>query len=494
MNKKKDKNSLSINNNLIHKPPKGRHRRSSRLPNSLKNSKTLPTSHSNNDMSANDKNQWENMENVIHPKDDFLCFPNTENDNVLPIKKSIVRRKSSAPIVPEEKTSSPICDDTPDVQDDETSFESICDFNKSSNIDFVLSGTEEMMSKMRYELDAYLTLSSNKMQEMNDLVFDPTSCTRIYFVAKKLYDHFQVEKYHRHIQQLQYNIRIIAELEDFVKQSDKKPYVDFQTFQKNFLCGTQSIYEAAEKTKKFEVYMKTLPQVPSSVEWEYTFLHPSKKTGRIMHRLIANIGEMTYYDIEVIIKALCPEKSQVPQVRKLIFDLAWQYYIFPFVDAIIMELPDIFDLTPRIFTPPFLKDEVLDTPFNILNNTDWPFKNVSENLFDLLIETDPFIIADKVWNIISQITEIVNKLVIANGQNPEDADIGFEVLFKFLLTIVFAFGVSEILEVMDFCRLFYDFTEDNDSQRQFAMTHCNGLVKYISSMNSEELHEKYGKK
>lgn len=497
MRKNKDSDLPPISHTLI-KPHQHRvrSRRSSHLPNSLKNSKGLPISHSNNDMSAEEKNQWKNMENVICPKDDFLCFPYTENDNDLPSqRKSIIRRKSSNPIVPADRSPTPPPDETLEVNnDEEISFQSICDFeNHPSNIDFILSGTEELMSMMRMELDSYLGKSSEEMEKVNDLIFDPTKCTRIYFVAQKLHAHFQIEKYRQHIQQLQNNIRIVAELEDFVKQCEKKPYIDFHLFQNNYLCGDDKIRKALEKEQQFKQYMETLPQTPKEFAWEYTFLDPSQKTGRIMRRLVSNIGEMTYYDIEVIIKALCKDKNEVPRVRQLIFDLAWQQYIFPFVDVLIMELPNIFDLSPRIFTPPFLSDQVLDTPFSVLNNTDWPFKDVSENLFILLIETDPFIIADGVWNIIAQITEITNKLVIDSGGNPDDADIGFEVLFKYLLVIIFAFGVSEILEVMSFCGMFYEFTECQDSQRQFAMTHCNGLVKYITSMNAIELRHKYGK-
>lgn len=494
MNWNKDSDLPPINHSLIKsRPPRSRTRRSSHLP--LKNS--LPYSHSNNDMAAEDKNQWKNMENVIHPKDDFLCFPNTENDNDLPTqRKSIIRRKSSSPIVPADRSSTPPLDgDSEVLTSEDISFQSICDYdNQQSNLDFVLSGTEELMSKMREELGFYLSLSSKEMQKMCDLIYNPIQSTRIYFIAKKLYGHFQVEKYRQHILQLQNNIRIIAELEDFIKQSEKKPYVDFLLFQKAFLCGDKKIREASDKAEQFENYLNSLPEMPNKIDWTYLFLDTSNKTGRIMHRLKTNIGEMTYYDIEVIIKALCNDKTQVPRIRQLIFDLAWQQYIFPFVEVLIMELPNIFDLTPRIFTPPFLSDQVLDTPFSTLNSTDWPFKNTSENLFLLLIETDPFIIADKVWDIISQITQITNQIVIDSGGDPADADIGFEVLFKYLLVIVFAFGVSEILEVMSFCGLFYEFTDCEDSQRQFAMTHCNGLVKYISSMNSVELHNKFGKK
>lgn len=493
MSKNKGTDLPPINNNLIKtRPPRSRTRRSSHLP--LKNS--LPCSHSNNDMAAEDKNQWKNMENVIHPKDDFLCLPNTENNNDLPTqRKSIIRRKSSNPIVPADRATTPPSEEFDELNNDNISFQSICDLdNKPSNIDFVLSGTEELMSKMRRELDFYLQLSSDKIEQTVNLVYDPIKCTRLYFICEKLYGQFQIDKYRQHIQQLQNNIRIIAELEDFLKQSEKKPYVDFQLFQKNFLSSDMKIYEATDKADHFRSYMDTLQRLPTNIDWTYLFLDLSRKTGRIMRRLISNIGEMTYYDIEVIIKALCNDKKQVSKIRQLIFDLAWQQYIFPFVEVLIMELPNIFDLTPRIFTPPFLTDKVLDTPFSILNSTDWPFRNVSENLFILLTETDPFIIADRVWDIISQITQITNQIVIDNGGDPDDADIGFEVLFKYLLVIIFAFGVSEILEVMSFCGMFYEFTDCEDSQRQFAMTHCNGLVKYISSMNSVELHNKFGKK
>ena len=57
---------------------------------------------------------------------------------------------------------------------------------------------------------------------------------------------------------------------------------------------------------------------------------------------------------------------------------------------------------------------------------------------------------------------------------------------KYYLNIFFAFGVSEILEVMTFSAEFYDFIDDN-SEQQYAMTHFLGLVKYITTMDVNEL-------
>jgi hypothetical protein len=153
-----------------------------------------------------------------------------------------------------------------------------------------------------------------------------------------------------------------------------------------------------------------------------------------------------------------------------------------------MVLPEIFDMTPRIFGPRFFPEEVLNTSFSELNCTVWPMREVSLNLFDFLIETDPFAIADLFWEWFTEIGDIAQKLGAGSGLAPEDIELGFDNMFQYYLVAIFAFGVSEILEVFAFAGSFLDYV-GNDAQQQFAMTNCVGIVEYITKMNAVEVHE-----
>ncbi|OHS93094.1 hypothetical protein TRFO_40593 [Tritrichomonas foetus] len=475
------------------------------------NQKKMSFSHSSEDLSKIQENKgtFENMSENIKQNDDFFCFPSNNNEGLIPElnPKKSQKRKSTAPVVP--KAIGKEKDDAYVNDNQELTFESICDYSKESNYEDTLVTTNEMMTKMRTELDFFLTLSSEKMDQMNILTFDPLKTNYKYFVASKMCMHYEIKAYHRHIQQLQYDIRQIAALEDFLDQdhpeiqnkiknntqngemTKAKPFVNFTEFKAKFLSDSNRIYEINDKKEQLKAYRASLSsEPPQNQNWTVKFLSLDFKSGRIIRRCISAFGDMTYYDIEVILKAITPKPEFLPLTRHLIFDLAWEHYMFPFTETAVMTLPNIFDLSPKIFSPPFLDEKSLNTPFNILNSTDWPFRKVSEELFTLLVETDPFVVADIFWDIITDITKIATDLAIKSGKAPEDADLGFEALFKYLLVIVFAFGVSEVIEMMAFSSFYYEFIE-NDPQKQFVMTHFNGLVKYINDIDANEYHRQF---
>lgn len=478
------------------KPGKSRNERLSQkldFRKELKTQKTLSNSHSSNDMAAMDeKSQWETMKTTLLTKDtndDFFCIPkNTQNENDFLSKsksKSISRRKSEGPISPPKKVSDDSSNALP-VDSEQISFESISDFSKQSNEEDVLMESNEIMIKLRRELDVYLQQLSAKCEESNNYIFDPLKMSRKFFMIQKLLFHFEIKTLRSHQNVLQSNIRKIAELQDYIRMSNPKPFINFIKFKNTFISDSEKIYKAIDNLKRFKKYSDTIPQSPDHIDWIDEFLSIEQKSGRIVQRVQAHFGEMNYDDILFILKALSSEKYPSKQINDLLFDLAWQQYMFPFVEVNEMTFPDIFNYTPKIFEPPYLPESVMNTPFNCLNSSNWPCKEVSEDLFYLLVETDPFVIASRFWTILSKLSEIINQLAVNMGINPDEAEIGFEVLFKYLLCIVFAFGVSEILEVMTFSAEFYDFIDDN-SEQQYAMTHFLGLVKYITTMDVNEL-------
>lgn len=364
-----------------------------------------------------------------------------------------------------------------------------------------------------------------------------------------------------------------------------------------------------------------------------TFLSPERKSGRIIARFLSRINEMTYSDLDMIITAVMPHPSYHIKIRSLLFDLAWQRMDFPFGSVSHLQFPDILDFTPRSLSPPYMRDEYLDTPFNKLNTTYfkltnkkpqpkndtiamndttdnksmddinnnihkkdfeysssneiimnsnqnssssnyvsvldskssdyiaesneslnsqnnqsndnvnmnnqssdiivdqnsnqkiedhssaefvenndsctkntnnevinsesgstandneegslWPFAFTRDYYFAMMCYTNPFTIANRFCEMIQIVANVLQSLAVEVGNEDEDeVEIGFDNIFPVLLTSVYAFGCPGILDALEYCGQFVDFT--TDPQQKFAMTHCNGIVEQIRRTRAED--------
>ena len=297
--------------------------------------------------------------------------------------------------------------------------------------------------------------------------------------------------YHKNVKFLQHNIREIFMFKDYLETKNPLPKIDLDSFlKKRILQKPREVDRINKNLITFKNKMDMMKSsIPECISPFLEFVSIKNKSGRIIRKYYNLIDQLEYEDLEVILNSIVPDKEHYKVIREFLFDLAWEKLIFPFADVEIMNLPNIFDLTPKIFSPKFLSDKVINTPFSELNSIDWPFKDLSNDLFLLLIERDPFIVAEKFWSMSCEYTQIA--IILAKEYHDDDCEIGFDLIFSYFLIAIFAFGVSEILEVMKFSYSFIDFIEPNDTIKLYSMTYFEALVNFITQINSEEYHKKY---
>jgi hypothetical protein len=141
------------------------------------------------------------------------------------------------------------------------------------------------------------------------------------------------------------------------------------------------------------------------------------------------------------------------------------------------------DLSPLVFKPPFMPEGLKMTSFAELNILEKPFGKACENFFLMLVQTDPFVAADELWNVIQNLSCLILSFV-----EDDDEEIGFDEIFPYLLVAVFVFGIDEILDVMEWIGNFTDFAVGTT---QFAMTHCIGILRRIGGIDEKELRRVY---
>jgi hypothetical protein len=287
----------------------------------------------------------------------------------------------------------------------------------------------------------------------------------------------------------QSEIRALTAFEEFLEKQSPSASVNLNPL------FVQALFQENEKGRRLQTRVVRLrrfvrPFVPSRfrpglADREAILRMPDQRSGRMIERFRRSINEMTAADVDLVASALVEDQRDVALARKVLFNLSWEVFLFPFGEVPPMSMPDIFDLTPGVFNPPFLPGEVLETPFAMLNATDWPFRSASLALFDFLIETDPFTLAETFWEWFNRVALVGHALGVAAG---EEVELGFDVMFPYFLIAIFAFGIAEILEVFAFCGAFLEW--ETESRRQFAMTNCLGIVAYVQKMNPDALRAK----
>lgn len=123
----------------------------------------------------------------------------------------------------------------------------------------------------------------------------------------------------------------------------------------------------------------------------------------------------------------------------------------------------------------------------------WPFAFTKDYYFIMMCCTNPFTIANRFCEMIQIVANVLQSLAAENdrengNENEEDIEIGFDNIFPVLLITVYAFGCPGILDALEYCGQFVDFT--SDPQQKFAMTHCNGIVEQIRRTRTEDFRRR----
>lgn len=382
-------------------------------------------------------------------------------------------------------------------------FRKLLNFKSKSSKDDLMSicaALNAQMIKEKGDLDDVLeelSRHSNNICEISDTLGQH----RLYdlrFIRKNgikatLFEEIAIERCDIMLDVTRSNIHVIDDFQEFLKQikdtSKTFPKINIDAFLNK--CIKQYDPKIISKyDSQLEILASQIkPLNCSKGDSVSQFLSPETKSGRIISRFIKRVKEMSYSDFDVVLTAVTPNSHLFATIRTIMFDIAWQKQPYPFTTVSHLQFPKIFDLTPRSVNPPYLQEKYLDTTFSTLNHTDWPFKFTYLDFFVLMCIRNPFSIANKFYQIIQNIANVIQDLAVAaEGKDEDDIEIDFDTLFAHLLVCIIACGCPEILNTLEYCSKFIDYA--TDPHQQFAMTHCAGIVQHIRLNTTESIRRK----
>ncbi|OHT09411.1 hypothetical protein TRFO_21630 [Tritrichomonas foetus] len=382
----------------------------------------------------------------------------------------------------------------------EFDFNQLLNYSSKMNADdwhCIKLGLEAQIKKEKGDLDDFLMemcQHSSNINEISDTLIShkmyDTAVIRKKAIKAVVFEELAMKRCRKILNVARYNIQLIDNLinfmDNFAKGKKELPGVEIDVFLQKYIKVYDNLTNVDIKLYSLE---KQLKHAYEEYDFVATFLSPKEKSGRIVARFMKNINEMTYSDLDVILTAISPTPQLFTTVRNLLFDISWQYKEYPYVKVSHIQFPRILDLTPRSLSPPYLADEFMDTPFTKLNSTNWPYKFTQDYFFALMCYRNPFSIANGFWDLIQNVANVLQiQAVQIGGEEEENVEIGFDNLFPILLTCIYAFGCPEILDTLEYCSKFIDFSVD--SHQQFAMTHCAGLVEQVKATRTEDFRRR----
>jgi len=284
----------------------------------------------------------------------------------------------------------------------------------------------------------------------------------------------------------------VMEIEQFIEYIGKLPpynVIQTQEFLVEIFSAPSRKDLLNKRTKKIDA--KNTPfKVPSpNMNDIYTtFCDPSTKEGQIISRFRANFSDILIEDLSVILEALS-KGFQREEVEEALFGFAWVISPFPFVTRTVEYLPDVTEIVPQVFDPPYLPKEYQLMTFGEIVRIDWPLKSATELLSQILFEINPFKIARIFWNVIDETGLCVQKIMFRKGKNSKGFEIDFDQLFSLLLVCIFASGLKELPVLMEYAACFRDISCD-DPHIQYSMGHLDGITTYLKQINIQALHKK----
>ena len=301
--------------------------------------------------------------------------------------------------------------------------------------------------------------------------------------------------YDGEIERTRSNIDNCAKFLFFISQKNQSTtFVDLKGFFRQFIKPQVNQKAFLRQTISLNAKIHSLPHKKLPIDPNDIFAHymdSTTETGRIMHRFKVKVAELRYPDIEVIADAIS-EKKKVPasDVINILFDCAWYFRTYPICDTFkCSRILRTDTIIPKAFDPPFLEEEWVYMTFDELSSSNWPLKPAVDELFDLMILTNPFDIARKFYSIINTIGKCVQRIFIWQNKETKFIDIDFDQLFVLMLLCIFTSGLNEIVAPMIYSYGFREFIMD-DYQIQYAMSHMEGLCQHIKNIDWNETRRK----
>jgi len=470
-----------------------RNKKTKMIPIRGNNERTRRLSKSKSDIKVfgNEVGLWRQMQEKLDRDDDFFCIPSNNAEDLIP---SLPRRRT-------------ICINPSEANEKKAPKEDEIDHitgiipqyiqkNKDSDmisidIPTVLRAVSEEIGVFLSELQQSLVKTSElagQITDINKMIHDKTDLCRLsnrrIAVLPLMCQNQIIKKCKKNNARIQKNIRIMAALQDYLSElKDVDGYVLYEPFKKKFI-NFRGSYPTIDK-RISSIKSKILSSRFQNVSDEYSKLtDPLSKSGRIIQRFRNKICEMYPADFDVVFFAL--NQMSLPNLQSMLFDIAWQMTMFPFTDIQPYTMPQISHLSPYVFDPNLIPEPFISCTFSELSNTKWPYSKASDYFLEMLVERNPFIIASRFWECFQYIGSVAKSIY------PNLEEIEFDSLFSLLLSLVFVFGVGELIEMMMFSVSFESLTSNHD--QLFAMSHMNGLISYISKINPILLEQRMRKK
>lgn len=358
----------------------------------------------------------------------------------------------------------------------------------------------EILDKMQAKLDQCVLLRSEKMKESEDLVNTFISLRRkgIHVLRKEAAIHSilirkESRLYSAKSEFLRAQIYRTMLFRDYLrsfKGVKTCPLFLMDSYIKSTKFNEEQVQNLKHKIKvlrSLKVTLQPIQSIPN--DWVFNICNPMTKYGRIIQRYEDRMDSLFYPDVITIAEKLS-EMHPYDEVEQLLFDIAWSKKSYPFGINRKSSVPNTLALFPAAVANTLLTPEEAATPFSYLQYTNCPFNKCLNYLFEMLLQTSPFVSAKIFWDLIQEVAAIMkNIMVVRQGIDAEDVEIDFDSLFPQLIVCVLAFGIDEWIQCALWTMSFAEMVAD-EPQLQFAMTYLEGLVTQILALDVTKLRKK----
>jgi hypothetical protein len=255
----------------------------------------------------------------------------------------------------------------------------------------------------------------------------------------------------------------------------------------------RSLHQFAQREAKLKKQVERMLRVPRMVpDPKIAFFVGQTPAGQIVSRLLQQVQDIRYHNLCGIANALlqkCPNKGlfSIGELMDRLFDLGWTVTEFPYCDPFThFRLPPTGAIVPKVFNPSFIAESWQLVPFELLAGRDWPLRPAVDQLFVIMILTNPFAIADQFYTMIEEIGRCVRRIFIRNEQETSFVEIDFDQIFVLMILCVLACGIPDILRPMKYASSFARFLKA-DPQKQYGMSHMEGLCAHLAYLDYAEL-------
>ena len=279
--------------------------------------------------------------------------------------------------------------------------------------------------------------------------------------------------------------KTLTRMEQFINliQNSQTTYL---VFTQKFLNNT---YVPSQPNPYIEYLMDHMPLVVfpdiNKCNKNDVFHQASTKEGQILERSKKKYRELKPDDASFIIDALAKNGYEREEVEEIFFEEVWKIQDYPWMSSQIYILPDVSNIIPKVFNPPFIPDKYAYMTFGELAKTDWPLFHPVELLKTIIFEVNPFKIGRTFWMVIDMTSLIVQ------GLYPDEKELvlDFDQLFTLLIVEVLATMLSNITLPMIYSSIFRE-SLTSEPKIMYAMGHLDGLATHLHTLDFKDLLKK----